>query len=248
MLSESFIKTLRLLNIKNKHNLTDHAFNDILKLYGNGKSSLYIIQKKLAECVSIKPTFIPMCVNSCCAFTNELANNETCPWCEQAVYSIDSSNVKTPRKVATFLPLLDRLKLQYSDPKRSSDLRYRHNYINNDEYEQGSSIGDIFDGNLYKELAEDGYFKDERDITLIVSTDGYQIFKQRTEDCWVVMFINANLPPNERVKKENLLISAVIPGPNQPKNFNSFLRPIVDELKMLEGKFLIYILLGNIFY
>ena len=51
------------------------------------------------------------------------------------------------------------------------------------------------------------------------------------------MFINANLPSNKRVKKENLLISAVIPGPNQPKNFNSFLRPIVNELKILEGKF-----------
>jgi hypothetical protein len=51
------------------------------------------------------------------------------------------------------------------------------------------------------------------------------------------MFINANLSPDIRVKKENLLISAIIPGPNQPKDFNSFLRPIIDELKLLQGKF-----------
>lgn len=229
------------MNIKNKHNLTDNAFNDILKLYGNNESSLYLIQKRLADFVGIKSIFIPMCVNSYCAFTDQFASSERCPWCDQAAYNIDSSNVRTPRKVVTFLPLLDRLKLQYNDPKRSSDLRYRYQYINNNEYE-GGSIGDVFDGILYKELAEDGYFKDERDIVLIGSTDGYQIFKQRTDDCWVVMFINVNLPPNERVKKENLLISAIIPGPSQPKNFNSFLRPIVDELKRLEGKFLIYIL------
>jgi hypothetical protein len=49
------------------------------------------------------------------------------------------------------------------------------------------------------------------------------------------MFINSNLSPSERFKKQNLLISLVIPGPKQPKNFNSFLRPVVDELKMLEG-------------
>ena len=152
-------------------------------------------------------------------------------------YNINLLNRRTSRKVSTFFPLLDRLKLQYNDPKRSSDLRYRHRYVNDDEYEKGG-LGDIFDGNLYKEIIDDGeYFNDERDIALIGSTDGYQIFKQRTDDCWVVMFINANLPLNERVKKENLLISAVIPGPNQPKNFNSFLRPIVNELKMLEGKF-----------
>ena len=50
------------------------------------------------------------------------------------------------------------------------------------------------------------------------------------------MFINANLSPDIWVKKENLLVSAVIPGPNQPQDFNSFLRPIIDELKLLQGK------------
>ena len=50
------------------------------------------------------------------------------------------------------------------------------------------------------------------------------------------MFINANLSPDIQVKKENLLVSAVIPGPNQPQDFNSFLRPIIDELKLLQGK------------
>jgi hypothetical protein len=227
-----------LLNIKNKHNLSNSAFNDILKVYSEGETSLYLAQKKLAEIVDIKPIFIPMCVNSCCAFTGQFAHDTSCSWCGEAAYNIDQSspNAKTPRKVATFLSLLDRLKLQFNNPKRSSDLRYRHNYINSNEYGEGF-IGDIFDGNLYKELTEDGYFTDERDIALIGSTDGYQIFKQKTDDCWVVMFINANLPPNERVKKENLLISSIIPGPNQPKNFNSFLRPIVDELKMLEGRY-----------
>ncbi len=50
------------------------------------------------------------------------------------------------------------------------------------------------------------------------------------------MFINANLSLNIQVKKENLLVSVVIPGPNQPQDFNSFLRPIIDELKLLQGK------------
>lgn len=255
-MSESFIKTLQLLNIKRKHNLSDSAFNDILKVYGEGgSSSLYLAQKKLSDLVNINPTFIPMCINSCCAFTDELANVISCPWCGEAAYINQSSNMRTPRKVSTFLPLLDRFKLQYNNSRRSEELRYRHRYVINNE---DSSMGDIFDGELYKELTRDGYFTDERDIALIGSTDGYQIFKQRTDDCWVIMFINANLPPNERVKKENLLISAIIPGgrlslpiyvvkkknllifatisgPNQPKNFNSFLRPIVDELKTLEG-------------
>lgn len=215
--------------------MSNSAFNDILSVCSKGEASLYLIQKKLSDLVNINPIFIPMCVNSCCAFTDEFTNDISCRWCGEAAYYINQSSTKTPRKVATFLPLLDRLKIQFNNPERSLALRYRCQYVNNNSYNDGS-IGDIFDGNLYKELVEEGYFLDERDIALIGSTDGYQIFKQKTDDCWVVMFINANLPPNERVKKENFLISSIIPGPNQPKNFNSFLRPIINELKMLEGK------------
>ncbi|CAG8826780.1 42602_t:CDS:2, partial [Gigaspora margarita] len=49
------------------------------------------------------------------------------------------------------------------------------------------------------------------------------------------MFINNNILPEDQVKRENLLITAIIPGPNCPKNFNSFMSPIIDELKKLEG-------------
>jgi hypothetical protein len=48
--------------------------------------------------------------------------------------------------------------------------------------------------------------------------------------------INNNLDPSIRVKKENLLIPFLIPGPNQPKEFNTFLRPFIDEMKELERK------------
>ncbi len=96
-------------------------------------------------------------------------------------------------------------------------------------------IGDIFDGARYKKLLSNGYFKDDRDIALTGSIDGYQIFRQKTDDCWIVLMINANICPEERVKKENLLITAIIPGPNEPKCFNSFMYPIINELKELEG-------------
>ena len=55
------------------------------------------------------------------------------------------------------------------------------------------------------------------------------------------LLINNNLDPFSRVKKENLLVSFLIPGPNQPKDFNTFLRPFINEMKELEGKnFLIF--------
>ena len=61
---------------------------------------------------------------------------------------------------------------------------------------------------------------------------------KKCDDCWIVLFINANLPPEQRVKKKNLLITAIIPGPKSPKDFNSFMKPIVEELCLLKGNLL----------
>ena len=54
--------------------------------------------------------------------------------------------------------------------------------------------------------------------------------------------INNNLDPSIRVKKENLIIPFLIPGPKQPKDFNTFLRPFVDEIKELESELIFFII------
>ena len=89
---------------------------------------------------------------------------------------------------------------------------------------------------LYRDLLQRGFFKDERDIALSGTCDGYQIFEQRTDDCWIILLINNNLDPYIRVKKENLLVTIIILGSHSPKDFNSFLYPLIKELQELEGK------------
>jgi hypothetical protein len=233
------ILALRLLDLKCKHNFTNNAFTDILNLIGSKGNSdkettLFLAKEKLNELVDIKLNHIDMCNNSCCAFTGIYVNNLTCQFCGLERYTISNNSKRTQKsqKSAIYIPLLDRFRIQYANSERASKLRYRSQ---REEHDNG--YDDIFDGDLYKELVEEGFFLDERDIALIGSTDGYQIFRQKTDSCWIVMFINANLSPDIRVKKENLLISAIIPGPDEPKNFNSFLQPIIDELKILQGRF-----------
>ena len=48
-----------------------------------------------------------------------------------------------------------------------------------------------------------------------------------------MIFINLNLPPDLRYQIKNILAGIIIPGPRQPKDYNSFLRPLVDELELL---------------
>ena len=81
---------------------------------------------------------------------------------------------------------------------------------------------------------DNNFFTDKRDIALSGSCDGFQIFKKKSDNCWVILFLNNNLNPYIRVKKENLLITMIILGPQSPKDFNSFLFPLVSELQELE--------------
>jgi len=134
-----------------------------------------------------------------------------------------------------YLSIKKRLEIQYNNKIRAEELLYRYRYITNKEIES-EDLEDIFDGNMYKDLLEKDFFSDQRDIAFTVSCDGYQIFKQKTDDCWLFLLINNNLDPSIRVKKENLLIPFLIPGPNQPKDFNTFLRPFINEMKELESK------------
>ena len=186
------ILALRLLDLKCKHNFTNSAYTDILNLIEDTdeKITLYLAEKKLTELVNIRLIYVDMCKNSCCAFTGIYVNDLTCRYCGLDRY-ITNNNSKKAQKSQTsaiYIPLLDRFRIQYANSERACKLRYRSQRKDCD-----NEYNDIFDGDLYKELVGEGFFLDERDIALIGSTDGYQIFRQKTDSCWVVMFINANL-------------------------------------------------------
>jgi hypothetical protein len=191
--------------------------------------------------VSLKPIWVDMCIKSCCAFTGDFRTLDKCIYCNAERYD----ERRQPRAQVAYFSIQDRFIIQYQDLTRAKQLRYRSEYISREGYNTDDVIGDVFDGAQYRNLSQKGYFQDDRDIVLLGSVDGYQLFRQKCDDCWIVLFINANLPPDQRVKKENLLITSIIPGPKAPKDFNSFMKPIIEELCMLEGNFIKFINLFN---
>src|SRR6266542_2797321 len=203
-LNKKVIEGLRLLHLKSVYNFTEVAYNNIIKLFANENLSLYKIKKILEKFTELIPTFYDMCENSCICYTNTYENYQSCPLCESSRY--DSNNKS--KKIMPYLSIKERLKIQYNNEARAKELLYRSECINDDE---NNDFKDIFDGNIYKELLERNLFNDKRDVAFIVSCDGYQIFKQRTDDCWAFLIINNNFDPLIRVKKEKLLIPFLIP-------------------------------------
>ena len=222
---------MRLLEIKVRWNITDAAFKEIITAANGISISTYILIKSLKDMISLKPIWVDMCIKSCCAFTGNFKTLDKCPYCRTTRYE----EWRQSRAQVAYFSIQERFTIQCQDPTRAKQLRYRSNYISREGYDIDGIIGDIFDSVQYKYLSQKGYFQDDRDIALLGSVDGYQLFRQKCDDCWIVLFINANLPPEQRVKKENLLITSIIPGPKAPRDFNSFIKPIVEELCLLEG-------------
>src|SRR6266496_651296 len=227
--SKEIIEGLKLLYLKSLYNFTESAYDDIMKVFTTNNLSLYKIKKYLKEVTGLVPVFYDMCENSCICYTGQYESYQTCPICPSV--RLDAKG--KAKKVMPYLSIKDRLKIQFSDKNRAKELLYRYEYIRN---KADDDLDDIFDGKIYKELVDENLFNDKRDIAFIASCDGYQIFKQKTDDCWLFLLINNNLDPLLRVKKGNLLVPFLIPGPNQPKDFNTFLRPFIDEMKELESK------------
>lgn len=103
------------------------------------------------------------------------------------------------------------------------------------------SINDIFDASHYRQLLTKKvsingqempyhHFSDSRDIALGLSTDGFAPFRCRKTTAWPLILYNYNLPPEIRFLKEFIMCLGVVPGPKKPKDFDSFLWLLVEEL------------------
>ena len=55
---------------------------------------------------------------------------------------------------------------------------------------------------LYKDLLNNNFFTDKKDIALSGSCDGFQIFKKKSDNCWAILFLNNNLNPYIREKRK----------------------------------------------
>ena len=138
-------------------------------------------------------------------------------------------------KTMDYIPLIHQLRLQYSCAHRSERFTtYPAKCVN--DYQSSGIITDIWNGKLLSRLREKGLFSNATDLALSFHTDGVKLFKTRSAfHIWPLVLIFNNLPPEKRYKRENLLLLGLIPGPQQPKDIDSFLCPLVNELKLLQA-------------
>ncbi len=95
----------------------------------------------------------------------------------------------------------------------------------------------IFEGQFYRDTATKYpaffYGRGHEKLHFALFVDGFQPFEGVNYTLFAVILICLNLPPETRMKPENLHILKLIDGPKEPRNFQQYLVPIVDELAHL---------------
>lgn len=183
----------------------------------------------LRRFTGLQSRYYDCCPRSCCAFTGDHSDAESCP-CGVSRY-ISLNERRIPRKQFCYLPLIPRLLIFYSNPLQSKLYQtYPTSLFDSQDQRQGWC--DCWDDTLFREHVNS--FRDPRHLILGFSMDDVQVVRQKTHDIWPLLLIQLNLPPKLRYKKRNLILLGVIPGPKQPSDFESFFQPMLEEFKRLE--------------
>lgn len=204
--------------------------------------SLRQIKSLVSQITGVEEMKHDMCVNTCVGFTGPFESLDHCPECSEPRYNqeeLEATGAKVPRRQFSTIPVGQQLQAIHRSPEGAVALQYRNIQTQQifDELNQSNgskeSYDDFFDGSQYLEAVNEGKIKPE-DHVLMFSTDGAQLFKNKQSDCWMSIWVVLDRSPETRYQKRYVLPGVVIPGPNKPKNLDSFLFPSFHHLSAIQ--------------
>ena len=232
---------LRLFSLKiNDNGVTDHLLMKIQYISRCNLSTLHEMKKRIEELSELMAESYDCCTKSCVAFTGPHSKLKACPRCRKPRYRLNGQ----PVKVYRYIPFIPQLVAFFLNRELNERMRYRSDGHPKAKADKRGHMTDVFDGTHYlgllkKEVTVNGhglghtYFSDPRDIALGLATDGVGPWRRRKSTFWPILLYNFNLPPTERSHDDNAICIGEVPGPEKPKDMDSFLYPAVQELLKL---------------
>lgn len=202
--------------------------------------SFYKVKQYVAELSGITSVERDMCINSCMAYTGPLSAEKFCKFCGEPRYEAGHAGAPKPRKQFSTLPLAPQLQALWRTAEGADRMGYRERCTQKNLEElarthniRESSYKDFFDGYDYLNAVKEGRIE-PGDTCLMLSIDGAQLYRNKISDCWIYIWVILDHSPDMRYKKRHILPGGFIPGPNKPKNLDSFLFPGLYHLSALQ--------------
>jgi hypothetical protein len=149
---------------------------------------------------------------------------------------ISEKRNKIPAMVMWYLPVADRLRHFFSNPKDAELIRW----WDSDKRKKGDKkIRHPADARQWKKFDEQydlKFGKDPRNVRFGLSTDGMNPFGDRTSThrTWPIILMKYNLPTWLCQKKKYILLSILIQGPKHPGiHIELLLEPLMQKMETL---------------
>lgn len=139
------------------------------------------------------------------------------------------------------IPIAPQIQYILQNPELQSELSYRVDRPSKAEH----MISDMYDGDLYKALSAPGdMLSDPNNLSYTFNSDGAPLHKSSTCSIWPIHLHLNELPPNTRFK--HVMLAGLWFGPTEPR-MHVFLKPFVDQAKVLATKGVSWRKDGNVF-
>lgn len=134
----------------------------------HNRSHQYLVSQ-LEKLVGYSVKRIHCCINHCIAFTGEYANAEVCP-CGESRYQAIPENlgphvrirrralVPKPKSFHYYVPIIPRLILQWANQEQAQIMKDYSVERENLTFSQMTHVSDFWNGRLYEDLKDAGYF------------------------------------------------------------------------------------------
>ncbi|XP_060959174.1 uncharacterized protein LOC133030448 [Cannabis sativa] len=225
--SSALTCVVKLMNIKVLNKWSDSSFEMLLKFLhellpkdNNCPTNYYDARKLLCD-VGLGYENIDICQYDCALFHGEHA-------------TVGYVRNEIPHKRLRYFPITPRLKRFFSSRHTAKEMPWHKEK----RLEEFGVLRHPADGKAWKHFDElyPEFAADSRNVRMGLASDGFNPFSHMstTHSMWPVILLPYNMPPWLSMHKSNYLLTLLIPGPKSPgKEFDVFLEPLVDELKML---------------
>ncbi|CAK5279303.1 unnamed protein product [Mycena citricolor] len=166
---------------------------------------------------------------------------EECPKCGERRYDANKSGSIAQQTFNTVL-LGPQLQALRQSPEASAKLRYRKHIVEEilkdlqtNRGEKTQSYTNFFDGSDFLDALRNGQIGAANFVVGLL-LDGAQLYRNKSSDCWIGIWLLFDFSPMVRYKKNHIMPSFVVPGPNKPKNMDSFLFPGLHHIAALQNE------------
>lgn len=171
------------------------------------------------------------CVNDCIVYRNSgtdmFKDLLECPVCGEPRFE---PNSRTPRKRFKYLPMFPRLQRMFGHSVTSHLLQGHFGTAQSPR----STVATLHESHAWNSwYGKEGFFQgDPRGISLGLCMDGLNPFSKEktTYSMWPMMVTVMSLPQHIRNKPGSIMLMGIIPGKNEPKDTDAYVRVLVDDI------------------